>query len=172
MPITYTSQDQVEVYRFSLPASIAIPVVALFLQAFVPLRFPFFSLFDLPLLVVIFFAVARRSQVAGLLTGALIGLLQDSLTHQPIGMYGIAKTVVGFGASSLGARLDVDNVGARFLVTLFFYGVHEVVYFTVARGLVGLTLDLNWGREIGAALLNAATAAIVFTILDRFKQRA
>jgi rod shape-determining protein MreD len=171
VPITYTSQDQVEVYRFSAPVAIAIPLAALFLQAFLPLRIHFFSLFDLPLLVVIFFAVARRSPVAGLLTGSLIGLLQDSLTHQPIGIYGIAKTVVGFGASSLGAKLDVDNVGARFLVTLFFYAVHEVVYFTVARGLVKLTLQWNWGHEIGGALLNAATAAVLFTLLDRFKQR-
>ena len=145
MPITYTSQDQVEVYRFSAPVAIGIPLVALFLQAFLPLRLHFFSLFDLPLLVVIFFAVARRSPVAGLLTGSLIGLLQDSLTHQPIGMYGIAKTVVGFGASSLGAKLDVDNVGARFLVTLFFYAVHEVVYFTVARG----TGEIESAVELG-----------------------
>ena len=172
MPITYTSQEQVEVYRFSAPAAILIPLIALFLQAFLPLRLHFFSLFDLPLLVVIFFAVARRSQVAGMLTGALIGLLQDSLTHQPIGIYGIANTVVGFGASSLGAKLDVENVGARFLVTLFFYAVHEVVYFTVARGLVKLTLQWSWGHEIGGALLNAATAAVLFTLLDRFKQRA
>ncbi len=172
MPITYTSQEQVEVYRFSLPVSIAVPLIALFLQAFLPLRFHFFSLFDLPLLVVIFFAVARRSPVAGLLTGSLIGLLQDSLTHQPIGIYGIAKTVVGFGASSLGAKVDIENVGARFLVTLFFFAVHEVVYFTVARGLVKLAVEWSWSHEVGAALLNAVTAAILFTLLDRFKQRA
>ena len=172
MPITYTSQDQVEVYRFSLPVAIAIPVIALFLQAFIPLRLHFFSLFDLPLLVVIFFAVARRNPISGLLTGAVIGLLQDSLTHQPIGIYGIAKTVVGFGASSLGAKLDIENVGARFLVTLFFYVVHEIVYFAVARGLVKLALEWSWTHELGAALLNAVTAAILFTLLDRFKQRA
>lgn len=172
MPITYTSQEQVEVYRFSLPVAIAIPVVALFLQAFIPLRLHFFSLFDLPLLVVIFFAVARRNPISGLLTGAVIGLLQDSLTHQPIGIYGIAKTVVGFGASSLGAKLDIENVGARFLVTLFFYVVHEIVYFAVARGLVKMALEWSWSHELGAALLNAATAAILFTLLDRFKQRA
>ena len=161
-----------EVYRFNIPVAIAVPLIALFLQAFVPLRLHFFSLFDLPLLVVIFFAVARRNPVAGLLTGSLIGLLQDSLTHQPIGIYGIAKTVVGFGASSLGAKLDIENVGARFLVTLFFYAVHEIVYFTVARGLVKLAVEWSWSHEVGAALLNAATAAILFTLLDRFKQRA
>ena len=37
MAITYTSGEQVEVYRFSLPATILIPLVAVFLQAWVPL---------------------------------------------------------------------------------------------------------------------------------------
>src|SRR5580704_15891944 len=171
VPITYTSNEQVEVYRISLPAAILAPLIAVFLQAFVPLRFHFFSIFDLPLLLVIFFAVARRSPVAGLLTGAAIGLLQDSLTGHPLGLYGIAKTVVGYGASSLGVKLDVENVGSRFLVTLFFYVVHEIVYFTVARGLVGLTLQWSWPRELGSALANAFLAVALFALLDRFKQR-
>jgi rod shape-determining protein MreD len=161
----------VEVYRFSIPVAILVPLIAVFLQAFVPLRLGFFSIFDLPLLVVIFFAVARRSQVTGLLTGAAIGLLQDSLTHQPIGVYGIAKTVVGYGASSLGVKLDVENAGSRFLVTLFFYIVHEIVYFTVARGLVGSTLQWSWLHELGSALANALLAVALFALLDRFKQR-
>jgi rod shape-determining protein MreD len=171
VPITYTSQEQIEVYRFSLPAAILIPLIALFLQAFVPLRFAFFSIFDLPLLVVVFFAVARRSPVTGLMTGALIGLVQDSLTHHHIGVYGIAKTVVGYGASSLGVKLDVENAGARLLVTLCFYVVHEIIYFTVARGLVGLTLQWSWGHELGSALANAVLAVPLFFVLDRFKQR-
>ena len=171
MPITYTSNEQVEVYRFSVPAAILIPLTAVFLQAFVPLRLHFFSIFDLPLLVVIFFAVARRSQVTGLLTGAAIGLLQDSLTGHPIGLYGIAKTVVGYGASSLGVKLDVENAGSRFLVTLFFYVVHEIVYFTIARGLVGLTMQWSWAHELGSAFANALLAVALFMLLDRFKQR-
>jgi rod shape-determining protein MreD len=145
--------------------------MALFLQAFVPLRLPFFNILDLPLLVVIFFAVARRSPVTGLLTGAVIGLLQDALTHHPLGVYGIAKTVVGYGASSLGVKLDVENAGARLLVTLFFYVIHEIVYFTVARGLVGLTMQWSWGHELGSALANAVLAVVLFFFLDRFKQR-
>ena len=171
MPITYTSNEQVEVYRFSAPVAILIPLTAVFLQAFVPLRLHFFSVFDLPLLVVIFFAVARRSPVTGLLTGAAIGLLQDSLTGHPIGLFGIAKTVVGYGASSLGVKLDVENAGSRFLVTLFFYVVHEIIYFTIARGLVGLTMQWSWSHELGSALANALLAVALFMLLDRFKQR-
>ncbi len=172
MQITYTSGEQTEVYRFSLPVAILIPLGAVFLQAFLPIRMPFFSLFDLPLLVTIFFAVARRSQVSGMLTGALIGLLQDSLAHQPIGLYGISKTVVGYGASSLGVKLDVENAGTRLLLTFVFYCVHQVVYFGVARGLVGLSLTWSWPHEIGAASANAILSMILFMLMDRLKQRA
>jgi rod shape-determining protein MreD len=172
VPITYTSTEQVEVYRFSAPAAILIPLIAVFLQAFIPLRLHFFSIFDLPLLVVIFLAVARRSQISGMLTGAAIGILQDALTPSlPLGVYGIANTVVGYGASSLGVKLDVENAGSRLLVILFFYVVHEVVYFTVARGLVGVTLHWSWPRELLSALVNAILGVIIFAVLDHFKQR-
>jgi rod shape-determining protein MreD len=170
--LTYTSREQIEVYRFSPPVAILVPLLAIFLQAFIPLRFPFFSIFDLPLLVVIFFAMARRSQVAGLLTGACIGLLQDSLTHHPIGVYGIAKTFVGYGASSLGVKLDVESVGTRLLVTTTFYVIHEVLYFLVARGMVRLDLHWSWPHELESALANAILGVFLFALMDRLKQRA
>jgi len=96
VPITYTSGEQLEVYRFSLPVTFGIPLLALVIQAYVPKYFPGFAVYvDLPLLVTIFFAMARRSPIAGLFTGALIGLAQDMLGHNLIGIYGIAKTVAG-----------------------------------------------------------------------------
>ena len=172
VPITYTSHEQVEVYRFSAPAAVLIPLIALFLQAFVPLRLHFFAIFDLPLLVVIFFGVARRNPVSGMLTGAAIGILQDALTPSlPIGVFGIANTFVGYGASSLGVKIDVDNMASRFLVTIFFCVVHEIAYFTVASGLVGVTVQWSWAHELGSAFANAALAVAMFAVLDRFKQR-
>ncbi len=172
VPITYTSGEQVEVYRFSIPVTIGIPLLALFAQAFIPLRFPRFAVyFDLPLLVTIFFAMARRNPIAGLFTGAVIGLAQDMLGHNPIGLYGIAKTVVGYGASSLGVKLDVENAGARFLVTLGFYLIHSAVYFTVARGLVNMTQNWSWLHGILAGLANATLGVVLFFLLDKFKQR-
>jgi rod shape-determining protein MreD len=172
VPITYTSGEQVEVYRFSIPVTIGVPLLALFLQAFIPLRFPRFAVyFDLPLLVTIFFAMARRSPIAGLFTGAFIGLAQDMLGHNPIGIYGIAKTVVGYGASSLGVKLDVENAGARLLVTLGFYLVHSAVYFTVARALVNMTQHWNWVSGIVAGFANAVLGVMLYWVLDKFKQR-
>lgn len=171
MAITYTSGEQVEVYRFSLPATILIPLGAIFLQAWLSWRLPFFTIFDLPLLVTISFAMARRSQIAGLFTGALIGLFQDALTHQHLGLYGIAKTIVGFGASSLGIKIDVENAGARFLLTAVFYAVHEVVRFTIARGLVSLPMEWSWSHELWSAVANPVLGVFLYAVLDRVKQR-
>ncbi len=58
-----------------------------------------------------------------------------------------------------------------FLVTIFFYVVHEIVYFSVARGLVRLNLHWSWQHELWSALANAVVAVILFMALDRFKQR-
>lgn len=171
MPITYTSGEQIEVYRFNIPVTVGVPLLAIFLQAFIPRRFPFFAIFDLPLLVTIFFAMARRNPISGLFTGAAIGLVQDMLGPYPIGIYGIAKTVVGYGASSLGAKLDVENAGSRFLVTVAFYLVHQAVYFTVARGMINLTLNWSWRVGILAGLANAVLGVGLYFVLDKFKQR-
>lgn len=169
--VTYTSREGIEVYKFSVLASVGIPLAALLVGAYVPIRLRFFSLFDLPLLVTIFFAVARRSPITGLLTGAAIGLFQDTLTHHPIGLYGIAKTLVGYGASSLGVKIDVENPGSRLLMTMGFYLVHQAIYLLVARNLLGLSSEWPWGRTLAAALANGVLAIVLFAVLDRFKQR-
>jgi rod shape-determining protein MreD len=79
--------------------------------------------------------------------------------------------VVGYGASSLGAKLDVENAGARLLVTLGFYLVHQAVFFTVARGMVNLTLNWSWKHGILAGLANGVVGMVLYFVLDKFKHR-
>jgi rod shape-determining protein MreD len=170
--VTYTSREEIEVSKFSALVSIGVPLLAVVLQAMVPLRFGFLLIFDLPMLVAIFFGVARRSQVAGLLTGAAIGLLQDTLTHQPIGLFGIAKTVVGYLASSIGVRVDVENPGSRLLMTAAFYLVHQFTYFLLARNVLGQPLEWLWTRNLMAAVANGLLAILLFSLLNRLKRPA
>lgn len=171
MNILYTSREQVAVYKFNLAVTLAVPLLAIFFQSFVSVHFFWLAMFDLPLLVTIFFAVARRNPVSGLLTGGVIGIIQDSLTHHPLGLYGIAKTVIGYVASSLGVKLDVENPGSRMLMTFTFYLAHQLIFFVIARGMAGQVLELRWGHLMVAAVANAILAVPVFAILDRFKAR-
>ena len=79
--------------------------------------------------------------------------------------------MVGFGASSLGIKLDVENAGARFLLTIAFYVVHEIIYFTIARGLVSLHMEWSWSRELLSGLANAFLGVLLYALMDRVKQR-
>ncbi len=166
-----TSREEIEVHRFSLLVSIGIPLAALFVQAYFPLKIKFIAVFDLPLLVTIFFAVARRRPIPGILTGAVIGTLQDALTHHPIGLFGISKTIIGYVASSIGVKLDVENPGSRFLMTFGFYFLHQAVYALIDVGLVGVREPWAWGHMLLAAFSNGLLAVVLFAGLDRLKQR-
>jgi rod shape-determining protein MreD len=166
------SREGIEVHRFSWVATVFVPLLAIFLQVTVTRKFAFLSVFDLPLLVTIFFAVARRNPMAGSITGAAIGLVQDAFTHNPIGLFGIAKTVVGYLASSIGVRVDVENPGSRLLMAFGFYLLHAGIYELVARNMARLPLGtFRWSHELGAALANALLAVVLFVLLDKTKMR-
>lgn len=169
--VSLTSREEIEVHRFSWIVSLGVPALALLIQSYLPLKMGFLKIFDLPLLVTIFFAVARRRPVPGMITGALIGTFQDALTHHPLGLFGIAKTIIGYLASSLGVKVDVDNPGSRFLMTLAFYVIHHIVYMVVNLGLVGASEPWQWGYTLLRALANALLSVVLFALLDKFKQR-
>jgi rod shape-determining protein MreD len=168
-----TSRDQVAVYEFSWPAVIFIPLVAVLIQIFIPVRIRFLPIIDLPFMVTIFFAVARRNPVSGCLTGCAIGLMQDLFAgpSHPLGMYGIALTIIGYMASSLGLKIDVENPGSRFIITYIFFVAHQGIYYGVAHGLLRQTVQWSWSHVAISALANAVIGIFVFKFLDRFKER-
>src|SRR5260370_9333371 len=107
--ILLSSQREGQVSRFRAWVFLAVPLLAILFQVYVPRFFPFLSFLEMPLLVVVYFAIMRRNQVSGLMIGALVGLAQDSLSKNPLGMFGIVTTLVGYFAASVGVRLKVDH---------------------------------------------------------------
>src|SRR5262249_31206186 len=84
---------------------------------------------------------------------------------------GIAKTVIGYLASSLGVRIDVENPGSRFLMTVAFCLLHRIVYMIIDRGLVAGTEPWYWGYTLLSAVANGLLAVVLFAALDRLKKR-
>ena len=170
--ISYLTRKEIEVHRFNGGVSLMVPLLAILFQAFVPVRIPMFRIFDLPLLVTIFFAVARRSPVAGTVTGALIGTIQDAASGLPIGVNGIANTVVGYFASSISVKIDVENHGSRLIMIFGFKLLHDLVIHLVQSRIVGMSDLLYWSRyELVSAVANALLGVALFAFLDRLKQR-
>jgi rod shape-determining protein MreD len=167
-----SGEQHVEVHKFYAGVVTASVVLALLLEAFLRGSFRWADLVELPLLVTIYFALSRRNPSGGLLLGMVIGLLQDSLSHTPIGLYGIAKTLVGYMASSLGARIDVEHPLSRFLITLFFFYVHNSALVLITRVLVAQPAPYLTTRLLTASLVNAGLAVVLFPFLDRFRKRS
>ena len=165
-------ESHIEVHKFHGGAIVLATMLALFLQASVPVYFSKFAVLDLPLLLTIYFGLSRRNPSTGLLLGMIIGLLQDSLSGPtvPLGLYGIAKTIIGYLASSIGARLDTEHPIARFALTMVFFCVHQAVILVTRRMLLAqpdtlFTLHL----AIGAGV-NAVIGVFLFMGLDKFRK--
>jgi rod shape-determining protein MreD len=165
-------ESHIEVHKFHAGAIVGTLVIIFFLQAFVPVYFHRLAILDLPLLITIYFGLSRRNPSTGLLLGMTIGLVQDSLSGPtiPIGLYGIAKTIIGYLASSIGARLDTEHPAARFALTVIFFGLHQGILVLERRILLAQP-EVWFTLQLGiAALINAVVGVLLFALLDRLRK--
>ncbi len=165
-------ESHIEVHKFFPGAIVVVTLVALTLQAAFPVYIRRLDFVDLPLLVTIYFGLSRRNPSTGLLLGTVIGLLQDSLSGPtvPLGLYGIAKTVVGYMASSIGARLDTEHPLARFSLTVAFFVLHQAMLVLTRRLLLAQPEPwFNMHLAIAAGV-NAVIGVPVFLLLDRLRR--
>ncbi len=146
------------------------PLLAIGLESFVPVHFPPFAVLDLPLLLVIYFAIVRRSPITGTLAGAIIGILQDAMTRQPLGVFGITKTAIGYLAGLVGNRIDTDNYTARFLFTFAFTLLHSFLYWLLLRRFLNEPTGWSWMHEPIRAVVNAVVGVLLFAALDLTRQ--
>ncbi len=173
MEIRSTAEPHIEVHKFLPGAIVGVTVVALVLQAFLPIYVRRAQDYlELPLLVTLYFGLSRRNPATGLLLGMVIGVVQDSLSsgRSPIGLYGIAKTFVGFAASSIGARIDSDHPVGRFLLTFVFFHFHHAIYAVTKRLLLAQQEPFLSRPLLVASLVNAVLALALFPLLDRLRK--
>jgi rod shape-determining protein MreD len=161
----------IEIHRYPILVYGLVPLAALVVQAWLPRVLGYFAWFDLPLVITVYFALGRRSPIQGTLMGAAIGLFEDALTHHAIGVNGIAKTVAGFLAASVGVRIDVENLTIRLMLTFLLSLLSSALVVFVSRFLLGLDLEWRWYTAIFTAVGNSLFALVVFPLLDHLQIR-
>jgi rod shape-determining protein MreD len=153
--------------RIRPAALVAAPLFAILFQVYAP-RFVWqLGFLELPLLVTVYFALLRREPVFGLLTGCGIGIAQDVLSHNPLGVFGISKTLVGYFAASLSQRVDVESGAVRFIAGFFFYFFHQFTFWVLVSSLLNQPFALGFLETIVYGFLNAAVAVPLYALLDR-----
>lgn len=171
MPLPAQTEQHIEVHKFQPGAIVGTAFLALVLQGFVVKYFARAEgIIELPFLVTLYFGLSRRNPSTGLLLGMAIGLAQDAISREFIGLFGIAKTLVGYASSSVGARLDVDHPLSRLLLGFVFFGLHQGAVELVRRWLLDRPQPF-FTAELGiAAAANAVLAVALFTLLDRLRR--
>jgi rod shape-determining protein MreD len=165
------STSYMETRRYPRVLYVLVPLLALVLQAWLPRVMGRFSWFDFPLVITVYFALGRRSPIQGTLMGAVLGIFEDALTHHPIGINGVAKTLVGFLAASLGVRVAVENQTIRLLLIFLLSLLSSIVVLFVSHFLLGLNLEWHWFNEFYTAIGNSVIAIVLFPVLDRLQIR-
>lgn len=160
-----------EEHRFHPLVLILVPLLAIFFQAYLPLRFPSVGFLNIPVLIVIYFAVSRRSPIGGTLLGMIVGIIQDALTHLPLGVDGIIDCILGYLAASIGLRIDVDNPGTRLIMNFTFILLASILHVLILRRLLGIHEQWYGLHEVVRAVVNGLIGVVLFALLDRLRQR-
>ncbi|MDE3170598.1 MAG: rod shape-determining protein MreD [Acidobacteriota bacterium] len=167
------SEGNVEVHKYYGGVVAVVALLAIVIQAFLHRYGRWAEFADLPLLVTIYFGVSRRNAVSGMLLGAAIGIAQDALSHDnPLGLYGIAKTVIGYIASSVGARIDTEHPFSRFALVFVLYHVHQFIFAGTERVLLNRPTPFLSLHLLLVSLVSAAIAVALFSLLDRLRRQS
>lgn len=172
MALRVQIEPHIEVHKFSMLAVVTSTFFAIVLQATLPVYFLRAQLLELPLLVTLYFGLSRRNPATGLLLGMVVGIIQDGVSQIPIGLYGIAKTLVGYAASSIGGRLDVEHPISRAVLTFLFYHGHHLVFAGTKRILLNEPETYFTTQTLLASAVNGVLALALFPLLDRLRKNA
>lgn len=168
-PLAASSRGKKRLFRVRPWVMLVAPVAAILFQVYVPLYFPLSQYLELSLLVTVYLSISRRAPISGALIGALIGLIQDALSHQPIGIFGMVKTVIGYASASLGVRFDTEHVAVRLGLGFVLFLCHQLLYWTARRSLLGAPSGAEIPQTLLAALANALLGALLFHLLDKLR---
>lgn len=115
---------------------------------------------DLVLVVVVYTAL-QFGPTTGLLTGALAGMAQDALSGGIIGVGGLAKTIVGFLAGTIGSQFIVTNSLPRFVVLLLGAALNAICILGLYAVIDRHGLSIPWRTAWPQMLLTALVGIIL-----------
>ena len=141
--------------------------VAIILQTSLPRLWPYLVYIDLPLIVVVYFAL-KRDALQGLVIGAVAGLATDAVSGGLLGANGFSKTLTAYVIVSLATRIMIDNPLARIPVlagaALFDTTIYVLLHRMLGQPSLKPFVEAASFKLIGTTL----TGTLLFHALERF----
>ncbi|HEX8845330.1 MAG TPA: rod shape-determining protein MreD [Pyrinomonadaceae bacterium] len=146
--------------------------VAVILQSTLRVVWPPFVYLDLPLIVVVYFAL-QRDALQALLIGAIAGLATDALSSGLLGAGSFSKTLVAYLVVSLVTRVMIDNPLARIPVLAGASLLDDTVYVLLHR-MLGQPTNFPFVERASFKLIGTTVVGtVILYLLDAlFSERA
>jgi len=145
--------------------------IALLLQTVLPVRLPLARVFDFPLLVTIYFAVGRRNKVFAIALGTVIGLTQDALSSGLIGLFGMAKGLIGYLAATASVKFEIEDVFGRLALTASLVLTHGLFLAALHRVLLDPAPPFQLLSLAASTLANTGLGLVLYLALDRLQKQ-
>jgi rod shape-determining protein MreD len=128
---------------------------------------PASRIFD-PFLLVTVYCGLQRGETHGMLAGAAAGWVQDAhFGGTVVGLSGLSKVLVGFGAGAAGARFLLSGPLARACVLFAAGMLDSLLVQALAAAFDIRAYELPLPTLLGRAAVNAFVGAALFAGLDR-----
>jgi len=121
--------------------------------------------FDLVLVGVVF-AGLQWGPAAGLVGGTLGGMFQDLLSGQIVGVSGLAKTLVGFGAGVIGTQFVLTRAHGRSIIVAASSLVHRLLMLALTALIAQEWPVVSWGALLAELVLNTLAGFVVFQAMS------
>lgn len=119
---------------------------------------------DLTVLLVVL-AGLRGGPVTGTVAGFLLGLLQDLLVPETLGMNALAKSIVGYGAGKISGQLALEGPPLYLGLVTATVLVHDFVYLLCFTRLdLGRFFVTFFTHAIPTAIYTGVVAAIIAVV--------
>jgi rod shape-determining protein MreD len=150
--------------------ALAVIIAILFktmLSAFFP---PLIFIFNIFSLVVIYFAVSK-DEVHGALIGMLCGFIQDSYSLGVFGVYGLAKTIMGYTAGFLSKRVNIVPLSRKFVFMAAFVSFELILWSGLYRFIFSESINTGKGLMFFQPLGTAALGIMLIPLAQKLKKR-
>ncbi|MEO7193029.1 MAG: rod shape-determining protein MreD [Vicinamibacterales bacterium] len=117
--------------------------------------------FDLVLVAVVY-AGLNWGPLAGIMAGTMGGLLQDLLSGQIVGVGGLSKTLVGFGAGAIGTQFVLTRPHGRTLVLAVASLAHRLLMLVLYGMIDQHWPGLSWTAMLTETGLNCLCGLLLF----------
>jgi rod shape-determining protein MreD len=155
--------------QFKIVVAVALAII---LQTVLPTVWQPFVFVNLPLIVVVYFAL-QRDMIEALIIGAATGIAADAFSQSLLGAGGFSKTLVAFAIALLAQKVNLDNPLLKIPVLAGAVLVSESVQVGLNK-LLGQTTNSPFIVRLSYTMIGTMIAGtiLLFVIDQFFSERA